>query len=238
MKQRKRSVLKRTAQKRQKGVLTIEASISYSIFLMIIVTLLYLMRVVYAYGLVQHAVSQTAKELSMYTYVYHVSGASGPYDDLQSATSGRKDQFNTDAESIVKLYEILEGGKLDELNDYSYEGSTHPKDILKDVIGAVANEAAGDAHNQAWTLVARPMIAGYIGADSKGNSADERLQKLRVIGGLKGIDLSSSKFFENGTTIDIVACYTIDPLLPIKILPELNLCNRATVRGMSGSSIF
>ena len=218
MKQRKRSVLKRTAKKRQKGVLTIEASISYSIFLMIIVTLLYLMRVVYAYGLVQHAVSQTAKELSMYTYVYH--------------------QFNTDAESIVKLYEILEGGKLDELNDYSYEGSTNPKDILKDVIGAVANEAAGDAHNQAWTLVARPMIAGYIGADSKGKSADERLQKLRVIGGLKGIDLSSSKFFENGTTIDIVACYTIDPLLPIKILPELNLCYRATVRGMSGSSIF
>ena len=103
MKQRKRSVLKRTAQKRQKGVLTIEASISYSIFLMIIVTLLYLMRVVYAYGLVQHAVSQTAKELSMYTYVYHVSGASGLYDDLQSATSGRKDQFNTDAESIVKM---------------------------------------------------------------------------------------------------------------------------------------
>lgn len=52
MKQRKRSVLKRTAKKRQKGVLTIEASISYSIFLMIIVTLLYLMRVVYAYCLV------------------------------------------------------------------------------------------------------------------------------------------------------------------------------------------
>ena len=71
-----------------------------------------------------------------------------------------------------------------------------------------------------------------------GPSGCGKTTTLRVIGGLKGIDLSSSKFFENGTTIDIVACYTIDPLLPIKILPELNLCNRATVRGMSGSSIF
>ena len=220
MKQRKRSVLKRTAQKRQKGVLTIEASISYSIFLMIIVTLLYLMRVVYAYGLVQHAVSQTAKELSMYTYVYHVSGASGLYDDLQSATSGRKDQFNTDAESIVKLYEILEGGKLDELNDYSYEGSTNPKDILKDVIGAVANEAAGDAHNQAWTLVARPMIAGYIGADSKGNSADERLQKLRVIGGF--ITPDSGDVFFAGKRINDLPPY-LKMALPLILWPAIPL---------------
>ncbi len=56
----------------QKGALTIEASISYSIFLMIIVTILYIMRIVYAYGLMQHAVSQTAKELSMYAYLYQV----------------------------------------------------------------------------------------------------------------------------------------------------------------------
>lgn len=223
---------------RQKGALTIEASISYSIFLMIIVTILYLMRIVYTYGLVQHAVSQTAKELSMYTYVYYVSGVSGLYNDLQDASSGRKDQFNTDAESIVKLYETLENGDIEGLKDYSYEGSTNPKDLLKDVIGAAMNEAVGDAHNQVWTLVARPMIAGYIGADSKGNSADERLKTLSVVGGLSGIDLSSSRFFENGTTIDIVACYTIDPIMPIKILPELNLCNRAVVQGMSGESVF
>ena len=53
----------------QKGVLSIEASISYSIFLMIIVSLLYIIRIVYAWGLVQHAAAQTAKELSRYTYL-------------------------------------------------------------------------------------------------------------------------------------------------------------------------
>ena len=174
----------------------------------------------------------------MYSYMYYVSGTSDLYNDLQNATSGRKDQFNTDADSIVKLYETFESGNTEDLKDYSYEGSTDPKDLLKDVIGAMMNEAAGEAHNQAWSLIVRPMMAGYIGADSRGNSADSRLKALRVIGGLSGIDLSSSRFFENGSTIDIVACYTIDPIFPIKILPELNLCNRAVVAGMSGGSIF
>ena len=55
--------------RKQRGALTIEASISYSIFMMIVVTFLYIMRIVYAYGLIQHAVAQTAKELSMYSYL-------------------------------------------------------------------------------------------------------------------------------------------------------------------------
>lgn len=223
----------------EKGALTIEASISYSIFLMVIVTMLYIMKIVYTYGLIQHAVSQTAKELSMYTYVYQISGLSDLHGQIQDATSGRKDQFNTDADSIVKLYEILESGNYNELQDYSYEGSTDPVQLLKDIMGAVVNEASKEAQNQAFAqLIARPMIAGYIGADSKGNSADQRLKTLRVIDGLSGIDLSASKFFEDGNTIDIVACYTIDPIMPIKIMPEINLCNRAVVQGMTGSSIF
>ena len=57
-------------------------------------------------------------------------------------------------------------------------------------------------------------------------------------GGLKGIDLSGSSFFEDGNAIDIVACYTIDPLFPLDIVPEINLMNRAYVIGMSGSNIF
>ena len=197
------------------------------------------MKIVYTYGLIQHAVSQTAKELSMYTYVYQISGLSDLHGQIQDATSGRKDQFNTDADSIVKLYEILESGNYNELQDYSYEGSTDPVQLLKDIMGAVVNEASKEAQNQAFAqLIARPMIAGYIGADSKGNSADQRLKTLRVIDGLSGIDLSASKFFEDGNTIDIVACYTIDPIMPIKIMPEINLCNRAVVQGMTGSSIF
>lgn len=221
--------------RKQRGALTIEASISYSIFMMIVVTFLYIMRIVYAYGLIQHAVAQTAKELSMYSYLYQVTGMNDAYQDIKNSTSGRKDQFNTDAGEIVKLYENLQSGNYGELE---YNGTLNPKDILKNIGSAMLSEASDEANTQLLTLVARPMMAGYIGADSSEQSADSRLQALRVVGGLNGIDLNSSSLFEDGVTIDLVACYMIDPILPLDIVPELNFSNRAYVRGMSGKTAF
>ena len=59
-----------------------------------------------------------------------------------------------------------------------------------------------------------------------------------MAGGLGGLNLSSSSFFEDGQTIDLVVCYTIDPVMPLDILPSMNLASRAYIRGMNGSSIF
>lgn len=219
----------------RKGALTIEACISYSIFLMVIVTMLYIMRIVYVYGLVQHAVSQTAKELSMYTYLYQVSGMNDLRQDVQGSTQGRTDQFNADAQDVVDLYKVFESGNY---QGETYDGTTDPTEILKNIGAALLNQAAGEINNQAFTAVVRPMIGGYIGSDSKGNSANDRLESLRVIGGLNGLDLSSSSFFEDGATIDLIVCYTIDPMFPIDIMPNMNLMNRACVRGMSGKSVF
>ena len=105
--------------RKNKGALTIEASIAYPIFLMVIVTILYLMRVVYTYGLIQHAVSQTAKELSMYTYIYQVAGLGELNGEVQGAVSGRTEQFNSDVENVVGLYESFGSGDF----SGSYEGS-------------------------------------------------------------------------------------------------------------------
>ena len=90
-----------------KGALSIEASISYSIFLMVIVTILYVMRIVYVHGLIQHAVSQTAKELSMYSYVYQAVGAGDLNQQVSDATGGRTEQFNADIGEVVGFYEAL-----------------------------------------------------------------------------------------------------------------------------------
>lgn len=220
--------------KKQKGVLTIEASISYSIFLMVIVSILYIMRIVYVYGLMQHAVSQTAKELSMYSYLYQVSGVNELRGGVADATGSRTDQFNADVGEVIKFYEEFSSGDV----TASYNGTTSPVEILKNIGAAMIGEAGKEANHQLFEAVARPMLASYIGADSRGNSADSRLKALRVMGGLDGLNLNSSSFFEDGATIDLVVCYTIDPVMPIDILPNLNLANRAYVRGMSGNLVF
>lgn len=217
----------------QKGALTIEASISYSIFLMVIVTVLYIMRIVYTFGLIQHAVNQTAKELSAYTYVYQVTGLNDINQGLRP--THRTEQFNKDVDSIVKLYEALTGGNYDGAH---YDGTTNPVEIIKNMGGALLDKSVGEVNNLAFTLIARPMVGGYIGADGKGNSAGARLEALRVVNGLAGLDFSASHFFEDGATIDLVVCYTIDPIFPIDVIPELHLVNRAYVKGMTGASVF
>ncbi len=218
----------------RKGSLTIEASISYSIFLMIIVTILYIMRIVYVYGLVQHAVSQTAKELSMYSYLYQVAGLNDLNQQVAGAAETRTKQFNGDIEEVVQFYEEFSSGNL----DARYNGTTDPREILKNIGAAMLGEAGKEVNHQLFELVARPMIESYIGADARGNGADARLKALRVVGGIQGLNLNSSSFFEDGATIDLVVCYTIDPVMPVNILPELNLANRACIRGMSGDSVF
>ena len=224
----------RGEERREKGALTIEASIAYPIFLMVIVTILYLMRIVYTYGLVQHAVSQTAKELSMYTYIYQVTGLNDLRGDVDSSTAGRTEQFNSDVGEVVALYETFSSGDF----SGSYEGTTNPVEILKNIGSVLLGEGSRELNSQFFQLVVKPLMEGYIGADANGNSADARLKALRVIGGFDGLDFSSSRFFEDGATVDLVVCYTIDPLFPIDIMPEINLANRAMVRGIKGNNVF
>lgn len=218
----------------EKGVLSIEASISYSIFLMIIVTILYIMRIVYVYGLIQHAVSQTAKELSMYSYLYQVAGLNDLNQQIAGATSERTKQFNGDINEVMQFYEEFSSGDV----TAQYNGTTDPQEIFKNVGAALLGQAGREVNQQLFEMVARPMIESYIGADAKGNGADARLRALRVVDGVKGLNLNSSSFFEDGATIDLVVCYTIDPIMPLKLLPTMNLANRACIRGMSGSSAF
>ena len=161
---------------REKGALSIEASISYSIFLMVLVTVLYIMRIVYAYGLIQHAVCQTAKELSMYSYVYQAAGLGQLNQDIAGATGDRTEQFNADAEDIVDFYEEFSSGNL----SAGYEGTTSPAEILKNVGAAAMNQAGKGANQLLFETAARPLLAGYIGADSRRNSADERLSLIHI----------------------------------------------------------
>lgn len=228
--------------KKSRGVLTVEATISYTIFMMVILTILFIMRIVYAYALIQHAVSQTAKELSTYTYLYQVSGAAGMADQVQSGAQAGEERFNADAGNIVKIYDTLsdgwDSGDLNTVQEAGENITTDPKAILQEIASAIVGNATRDVVNAAFSETSRLMMAGYIDADSDGAGADAKLKNLQVIGGLSGLDFSSSSFFEDKKTIDIVVCYKLDPILPIALMPEMNLMNRATVQGMSGSSMF
>lgn len=103
--------------KNEKGSLTVEACISLTIFLMVFVTILYIMRIVFAYGIMQHALNQSAKEFSTYSYYYAVSGLADINGQIQSSTAGGVASFNENVSNIVNVYDSFNtlGGNIKEV---------------------------------------------------------------------------------------------------------------------------
>lgn len=260
--------------KNDKGSLTVEATLTLSIFLMVYITILFIMRIVFAYGVVQHALNQTAKEFSTYSYYYAVSGLADINGTIQSSTAGGISNFNQNVSNIVDVYDkfselgnavteagssaasgdvnaaissvnSIEGTYSDFQNSFNSAKGTiqsiadDPVAAIKSVGSVFLNGGNEAAKSFICGELSRSLMAKYI-SGSGYDAANTRLANLCVEGGLDGIDFSASSFWSSGgeNDIQLVACYTIKPILPIRVIDEINLVNKIKVRGWSGKSIF
>lgn len=257
---------------KNKGVLTIEACLSFTCFAMIMFTILFLMRIVYTYEVIQHSITQTAKELSTYSYLYKATGADEINKTIYENTKAGVENYDEKVGKITESYTSLmnfegevsqlsgsvENQNLGEIQkqfqetNESYEDleSKYPDSIqaIKDIVSdpkkslkSIVDVLAEGANNNGKTFVGGKIVqymsAKYISSpDGSIESANNKLTRLRVIGGVNGLDFSQSKFFPDGSEdIDIVVCYTIDPIMPIDVLSKINLVNRVKVRAWNGS---
>lgn len=257
-----------------KGALTVEATIALSIFLMVFITILFVMRIVFAYGVVQHALNQTAKEFSTYSYYYAISGLGDVNGTIQSSTAGGISNFNQNVSNIVDVYDKFGelGNAVESVGtsaasgdissavssigdaNKSYSELQNSLGAAKETIQSIANDPVAaiksvgsvflnGGNESAKTFIcgelSRSLMAKYI-SGSGYDAANTRLTNLCIEGGLDGIDFSASSFWSPGgeNDIQLVACYTIKPILPIRVIDEINLINRIKIRGWSGKSIF
>ena len=259
--------------KKENGSLTVEACLSLTIFMMVFITILFIMRIVFAYGIVQHALNQTAKEFSSYSYYFSVSGLGDINNAINSSTAPGIDKFNANVGNVVNVYNQFSdlsgdvadigsdfksgnitsattklgnvAGSYDEIKG-SVEGAVDtfkyiagdPIDALKSVGSVLLSGANEKGKTLAFGEISRALMTKYI--DDSYDKADVRLKNLRVVGGLKGLDFTLSKFWSPGSEDDIIitVCYTIDPVFPIDVIDEINLVNTVRVRGWSGDSLF
>lgn len=258
--------------KKNKGSLTVEACLSVTIFLMVFLTIMYFVRIVFAYGIVQHSLNQVAKEFSTYTYYYNVSGLGDINNTIQDSTSAGRESFNENVGNIMNVYskfgELGDGlgevkdvgasGDLTAITD-SFEGlgedingfteSLGPaketiEAVVKDpitTIKAIGGVFLNGANETAKTLIcgeiSRHLMAKYI-SEGGYDEANTRLKNLRINNGLDGLNFSASTFWKDGNDIELVVCYTINPVFPIKIIDKLNMMNRITVSGWDAQSVF
>lgn len=239
------------------GSITVEAALVLPVLLCAFFTVIFLMKMVYAYGLIQHAIDETAAEMASAGYIYHISGIRDIHDTVRNGISGKSEIFKEQTDSVFDAYNSLKGlgeslekgtgglgesaglpGNAEEnfsnMLDNVAEAVSNPADELKIISCYIFGGVLDDAKTQLFIPVLKLYIKKYLVTDSVA-SADERLKSLNIKDGFSGLDFSESSFLsDREENIEIVVRYRIDLPLPVKITPGLDFVQRARVKAWMG----
>lgn len=181
-----------------KGSLTVEALLFLIPFMMAFCTIINAARFVQAEMLVHHAVTQTAKQISTYSYVLTKTKIS---EKMQS-TNGKSEKF------LVTVNEATNSitGLADAVSD--------PDAIVEGVFSLVKQQASQTVMTQVVGMVTKNNINNAITLMS--DDPNEFLENIGIVGGVSGLDFSESKWISNSGKkgdIQIVVTYSMKNLL-------------------------
>ena len=158
------------------AVITVEASIAFTCFAIVMLTLLFLIRIIFVYELVQHQINMSAKELASYSYIYDAVGAMEIDDNIQSNTSAAEGYFNGNIDNIVDGIDSLIAvgeGVSDTVN------STEMDDIIDNAGKTAASykelkEKYPESLNSFKTLISDPKkLLKTVGSICLGNATSD-----------------------------------------------------------------
>lgn len=216
----------------KKGSITVEAALVLPIFLCIVISVMFFIRVVYTHELIQHAIAETAKEMASAGYIFHVSGLGDINAKLDGGMENRAQIFKDHVNTVFESFESL-GGLLDSSRIFEAVTS-NPVNELKNAVCMISGGIYEDLKTQLFTPLVKLNMMKYLTSGSNQN-ADSRLRALNVQGGFDGLNLKGSSFLaDENDEIDIVVKYKINLPVPMKILPEFEMVQRASVKAWMG----
>ena len=225
----------------RKGSITVEAAIALPVFLCVVISIVMLARVVYTHGMIQHALTETADEMASAGYIYHISGLRDIHDSARDGIQERADIFRDQLDSVFDTFDSLGGvgnptagaQGIGSMLESTGDAVTNPLDELKNIAAYLAGGSIEDIKTELFTPVVKLYMKKYLKPGS--GDIDAGLRALNISEGFDGLDFSESAFFEDrDENIDIVVRYTVDLPIPIKVLPRLELVQRATARAWLG----
>ncbi len=239
---------------RERGSITIEAIISLSFFIFMIISLLSVINVCLIQARMAVAINSTAREISEYSYLFSLLRPG-------EKRSGNSENITGEVGSVFKVIQSIAGGSSLEIN--AGEIGKAWDDIIKDgeieVSGGTIDEAAENiASNPVKMLfgfarlamkgkldldtssrVAAPIVTAMIKkhlTDEKGGRPEDFLRSMNVLpragSYMNGLNFRSSLLFPQGSDYIIVNVrYKVKmiPLLPLNINFDFN--QTAVTRG-------
>ncbi len=187
--------------KNQDGAIVVEATLSLTTFMFLIVTVLAIVNICLAQAKVGVLIHGVAKEISNYTYLYTLAGL----NEREKALNGKADYARNQIDDIISGSSDV-FGTIEKIN--SVGGDSDFWESMLYLIGQSAGEEIkGYAADGICKKIAEKRLAS---ADS---GADAYLRWLGVVGGLKGLDFSKSEICAaGGDDIKVIVTYKVHML--------------------------
>ncbi len=248
--------------KKDGGSATIEAAIALPVFLFVLFSLAYIIRIFYTYNTIQASLSEVARRIGNMSYFYHVSGLKDYSDQLnhmaQEAGGTLEEQKNTIVDafssfnnmlysaqrpgnpgdySIDQIQQLLEDVKSFDADMTEAWGMVQsiisdPKEELRLFMTIFAQKLSYEVTNRLVCLIAKGDLGAELNKRVKSGGRDAALS-LGVIGGIGGMDFNqNSSIFGDTESLELVVRYSIKA--PFGFIPELKLTNRTKIIAWTG----
>ena len=249
--------------KKQRGSASIEATVSLTAFIFVIMAIYAIVNFCIVQSKMATAIDTTAKEISQYSYFYHALGLQGldaklkenkkqavdtyegisslidnPDSDITSLDGDTSTDLTTALADSDKTAVEDQYGKIKNAQSQISGVINNPAQFMKS-IAALAGSAAFDefkAH-----LIAAPIAKGltqrHFGKTSA--EANEYLKNYGVVGGYDGVNFNMSTMLMQGkpNDVEIVVYYNLDlsTIFPIDL--KITMCQRASTRAWLGGDL-
>lgn len=185
--------------KDSRGSLTVEALLFLIPFIIAFCTIINAARFVQAEVLIHHAITQSAKQISAYSYVLTKSQISAKMQE----SNEKSEKFQADVEKAVSSIQGLAeaAGASDEFVEGVF--SLAKSETRELIMTQIAGELTRDVIEDSISLIS--------------DNPDEFLSDTGIVGGLGGLDFSQSEWISTGegekANIKIVVTYTMKNVL-------------------------
>lgn len=231
------------AMKRESGSLTVEAILFLIPFMIAFFILINTARFVQAEMLIHHAATQTAKQISTYSYILtktdissrmrqadkksdaFISDTEGAIDSVAEFV-GAVDSIGAGEDPVASIENVIT--RAEAMDETLTEYFSDPREIMYGVLAVI--KSGGRRAIMTWVAgeIARGCIRESIAKVS--DEPDTYLRNIGIIDGMEGLDFSKSKWLTTDDgNIEIVVTYKMKNLLfPGFDLGEYEFCQCAS----------
>ena len=223
--------------KDESGYIVVETVGSFTLFVLLIASILSLVNIATLQARVHYALTQTAETLSMYSYTLEVTGVAGHLANLNRNANNVRveaDTFKSNFDDLMNAMQSFGNGHFDPVGVVQVAKNTggqvggwikNTANDPKKTIGQILCVPLDDWRNAAAAKVLlTPMVERYLSNGEQ--SGDAYLRSVNVVDGMDGLTFDGSVIIDSNGDVVIVARYDVEytfGALPLPFRPVLNI---------------